>query len=382
MRARLLAFVGAAAVLIGVIVLAQSRQVSHSGAGAAGGAANGQPPKTAWGAPDLQGIWTSEYFTPFERPARYADREFFTEEEIAELDKERAVFPTFTARVAERGTVQDLSGAYDDVFQSILPTGRRTSLIVDPPNGRIPPLTPQAQKMRSEMQAYRIALMEAAEVCKSGKTPVCAGVTFTGRRSRRYAEAPPRYPAGNGLLERINRSDGPEDRGRDERCLGGSLPEFGGYRRIVQSPTAVALYYDLFQGQGYQRVIPITTTPHAPSQLRQWRGDSRGRWEGDTLVVDVTNFTPKTEYRGSRENLHLIERWTRVNAKTLEYSVTVDDPTTWTKPWTVKQEMTRQDERQNRIYYEPRCHKGNYGRNALLAGARADEKAFRERRGP
>ena len=112
--------------------------------------------------------------------------------------------------------------------------------------------------------------------------------------------------------------------------------------------------------------------PEVPSQMRQWRGDSRARWEGDTLVVDVTNFTPKTEYRGSRENLHLVERWTRVNANTLEYVVTIADPTTWTRPWTVKQEMTRQDERQNRIYYEPRCHEGNYGMTALLAGARAE----------
>jgi len=190
------------------------------------------------------------------------------------------------------------------------------------------------------------------------------------------------YPAGNGLLERINRSDGPEDRGRDERCLGGSLPDFGGYRRIVQSRTAVAIYYDLFQGQSYQRVIPITTAPHVPSQMRQWRGDSRARWEGDTLVVDVTNFTPKTEYRGSRENLHLVERWTRVNANTLEYVVTIADPTTWTRPWTVKQEMTRQDERQNRIYYEPRCHEGNYGMVGMLSDSRAEEHAFAEGRGP
>ena len=130
---------------------------------------------------------------------------------------------------------------------------------------------------------------------------------------------PPDY-----LFTAVNRSDGPEDRGLGERCLGAGLPNFNGFQRIVQSPASVSMFYDIGQGQGRMRVIPITTAPHVPSSIRQWWGDSRGRWEGDTLVVDVTNFNAKRNFQGSRQNLHLIERWTRINAGTLEYVVTID----------------------------------------------------------
>jgi hypothetical protein len=160
------------------------------------------------------------------------------------------------------------------------------------------------------------------------------------------------------------------------------LPQFGGYRRIVQSPGAISIFYDVGQGQGWQRTIPMTDRPHLPTHIRQWLGDSRGRWEGNTLVVDVMNFSPKNDFRGARENLHLVERWTRLDAETLEYVVTIDDPTTWTRPWTVRQEMTIQDGRANRIYYEPRCHEGNYGLPGQLVGSRIEERAFAEGRGP
>jgi hypothetical protein len=167
-----------------------------------------------------------------------------------------------------------------------------------------------------------------------------------------------------------------------ERCLGQPFPDFSGFRRIVQSPGSIAIFYDVGQGQGWQRVIPTTATSHLPPNVREWHGDSRGHWEGNTLVVDVTNFSPKADFRGARENLHLVERWTRLDAKTLEYVVTIDDPTTWTKPWTVKQEMNKQDEQANRIYTEPRCHEGNYGLAGMLANSRAEELAFTEGRGP
>jgi hypothetical protein len=185
----------------------------------------------------------------------------------------------------------------------------------------------------------------------------------------------------------LNRSDGPEDRSLSERCIGGALPDFGGgftgaFRHIVQSPGAVSIFYDTGQGQGWERLIPITAAPHLPPTVRHWSGDSRGRWEGKTLVVDVTNFTPKADNRGARENLHLTERWTRLDANTLEYAVTVDDPTTWTKPWTAKQEYTRQNDKANRVYYEPRCHEGNFGMIGMLANTRAEENAFAEGRGP
>ena len=164
------------------------------------------------------------------------------------------------------------------------------------------------------------------------------------------------------------------------------LPDFGGaagfFLQVVQSRGAVSIFYDTGQGQSWQRTIPVTDRPHLPSHVRQWWGDSRGRWEGDTLVVDVTNFSPKTDFQGSAENLHLIERWTRVNATTLEYVVTMEDGTAWTKPWTIKQELSKQSEKANRIYKEPRCHEGNYGMPALLAGARTEDRAFAEARGP
>jgi hypothetical protein len=144
----------------------------------------------------------------------------------------------------------------------------------------------------------------------------------------------------------------------------------------------VAIAYDTGQGQGWQRVVLVTDSPHLPQRVRQWWGDSRGRWEGTSLVVDVTNFSPKTDYRGSRENLHLVERWTRLDADTLEYVVTIDDPTTWARPWTVKQELRRQEEAPNRIYYEPRCHEGNHGLAGMLANTRAEERAFAAGRGP
>ena len=138
------------------------------------------------------------------------------------------------------------------------------------------------------------------------------------------------------------------------------------------------MFYDAGQGQGFTRNIPITTAPHLPSSVRQWWGDSRGHWEGDTLVVDVTNFTPKLDFLRAHENLHLVERWTRTGPDTLEVVSTIEDPTVWTRPWTVIQEFKMQNNEANRIYNEPRCHEGNFGMVGLLAGARAVEKEYEE----
>jgi hypothetical protein len=318
-----------------------------------------------------------------QRPAKYANREFLTNEERAALDKMRAAAPRQNdTGIAPRGTEQDVSGAYNAVFTSMKRTGRRTSLIVDPPDGRIPPATPEAQKRRAESRAFELALLQPTDVC--GKQLAgCAGGHY-GPLSPRRAETPPFYVATGGIGGgAINRADGPEDRSLAERCLAGGLPDFGGFRQIVQSPRAVSIFYDTGQGQGWERVIPVTASPqHLPSHIRFWWGDSRGRWEGNTLVVDVTNFSSKTDYQGSRENLHLVERWTRLDANTLEYMVRIEDPSAWTKPWTVRQDLTRQSTEANRIYAEPRCHEGNYGLVGLLAGTRAAERAFAERRGP
>jgi len=333
--------------------------------------------KTPWGEPDLQGIWTDESDTPLQRSAKYANQEFFTEAQRAELDKLRSATPSRDKR-AERGTEADVAGAYNAVFTPIKRTGARTSRVVDPPNGRIPALTPEAQKLAAAERAFRVALLQSTETCKN-KEAACNGGKYDPAHSPRFEERPPRYNTA-----RMNRHYGPEDATLAERCLTGGLPDFGGisFRRIVQTPGGISMFYDVGQGQGWQRNIVMDATAHLPSNIRQWYGDSRGHWEGDTLVIDVTNFSPKTDFQGSRENLHLIERWTRTGPTTLAYEVTIEDPTVWTWPWTARQEFTKQNEEENRIYYEPRCHEGNFGLPGLLHGRRTEELLFSEGRGP
>ena len=365
MTKRLLGLIGVTATVLAVAALLMLTRVPITGQSAA--------LRTAWGDPDLQGIWTDQYQTPLQRPTQFANKELFTDEERAALDKQRAGLLRRDQRV-ERGSERDVAGAYNAVFQSVRPTGKRTSLIVDPPDGRIPALTPEATKRNADEREYRLTLLQPTETCKKNDA-ACAGGKY-GPVSPRRAEMPPFYNTG-----RTNRNDGPEDRSMTERCMGAVLPDFGGYRRIVQAPGSVSIFYDTGQGQGWQRIIPINAAPHLPPSVRQRFGDSRGRWEGNTLVVDVTNFSPKFSFQAARENLHLVERFTRLDAKTIEYAVSIEDPTTWTRPWTVKQEMARQDEQANRIYYEPRCHEGNYGLPTMLLGTRAEERAFAKGQG-
>ena len=380
MRRRLLEVLGVATVILAVTLLLKLTPTVVAGQAPAVRATTGAAPttaaapKTSWGEPDLQGVWTDDFQTPLQRAPRYANKELFTDEERAELDRQRAAILRRDQRVTQ-GSERDVAGAYNAVFQSIKHTGKRTSLIVDPPDGRIPPVSPEAKKRNDQEREFRLALLQPTETCKN-KEAACTGGKY-GPVSPKISELPPTYNTG-----RLNRADGPEDRSMQERCMAAVLPDFGGYRRIVQSPGSVSIFYDVGQGQGWQRIIPVGGGAHLPQSIRQRFGDSRGRWEGNTLVVDVTNFSPKSDFMGARENLHLVERWTRVNANTLEYAVTIEDPTTWTKPWTIKQEMTGQSEQANRIYYEPRCHEGNYGLPGMLAGRRAEEAAFAEGRGP
>jgi hypothetical protein len=295
--------------------------------------------KTSWGEPDLQGIWMSETDTPLQRPAKYATQEFFTEAQRAELDAQRAALGGKDIR-RERGTELDVTGSYNDLFISRKHVGARTSLIMDPPNGRIPPLTAEAQNVAAAEREFRLALLQSTETCRI-KYRSCAGGKYDPTPSPRFAERPPRY---NTIS--INRHDGPEDGASAVRCLTIGLPGIGGNRnhRIVQTPGGIAMFYDVGQGQGWQRNIVMDGSPHLPSSIRQWYGDSRGHWEGNTLVIDVTNFGAKTDFQGSRENLHLVERWTRTGPDSLEYVVTIEDPTVWARPWTVTQELVRQSE--------------------------------------
>jgi len=339
--------------------------------------------KTPWGEPDLQGIWTEEFDTPLQRPARYGNQEFFTQAQRQELDKQRAVHYGEDPR-QERGSAVDVGGAYNIQFLTIKRVGARTSMIVDPPNGRVPPQTPAAQRAAAADREFFLALLQSTDACKN-KEPICAGGKYDPMPSPRFSELPPRYHAGN--VARLNRSDGPEDDGLQDRCLRSGLPEFGSlfggsFRRIVQTPGGISIFYDVNQGQGWQRNIVMDGSPHLPASIRQWFGDSRGRWEGVTLVIDVTDLSPKTDVFGSRENLHLVERWTRTGPKTLAYEVLIEDPTVWTRAWTMKQEFARQSEEENRIYYEPRCVEGNYGLPGLLHGRRVQERAFADGRGP
>lgn len=286
-------------------------------------------PRTPDGQPDLQGTWSNGTITPMERPARLAGKEFFTGKEAAEFEAQVA-----GNRNADRrdGTAeQDVSRAYNDFWYdwgSRVVKTRRTSMVIDPPDGRIPPLTPAAQKaQRARNEAY------------------------------------------------MRRATAPEDRILTERCL--LFPTAGppmvpyAYNnnyQIVQSPGFVMIQVEMAHDV---RIVPLDGSPHPPPGVRLWMGDSRGHWEAGTLVVDTTNFTGKTAFRGADENLHVVERFTRIDPETIIYRFTVDDSTAFTKPWTGELPMVAA----KGPLYEYACHEGNSGLVGILAGARADDAA-------
>lgn len=351
MRQRFLVLMSALAVTV-VVSLAPVPLAGQAGATATTGAGL----RTPWGDPDLQGDWNAHSMTPLERPAVFKDKPVLTPAEEAKVMGAVLAQP---GRDARKTGEADVAGAYNAVFQdraSQLNHGR-TGLIVDPPDGRIPPKVPQAKAGAEKDLQLRLAMLK-------------------GNRRTELAE---RYN-----LNKFNRGDGPEDRGISERCLGHTLPVLGGAARITQSKDAVAIFYAIGQGGGFSRGIPITTRPHVPSNLRSNIGDARGHWEGDTLVVDITNFNDRRQYGGSRENMHLIERFRRIDANTLEYRVTIEDPTTWTRPWTAMILLDRlKDPRESsEIITQQTCHEGNYGIVGILAGHRRAEKAFAEGKGP
>ena len=334
----------------------------------------GQEFQTPWGDPDLQGIWSNPVVTPLQRSAAYGTREFLTAEEITREEREIFEYSQQLGRDNREGsgTERDVARAYQDHWfgDPSLSRGRRTSMIIDPLDGRIPALTPEAQDSIAEKTEYLQALLQGTSGGRAG--PI----------SPRRAEQSPDYN-----LDRMNRADGPEDRSSGERCFGYNLPvflqsgTFGGVARIVQSRDAVGINYDLGQGLGFSRSIPITESPHLPSYVHQRYGDARGHWEGDTLVVNITNFSQQTNFQGSRENLHLIERYRRIDTNTLEVRITIEDSTTFTRSFTVIQELTKNSDMENQVY-EGACHEGNYGMIGMLVNTRAAEKAFTEGRGP
>ena len=301
------------------------------------------PSRTPWGDPDLQGMWDFRTVTPLERPEELADKEFLTDEDAVALRESE-----LHSRNADRrgtSTASDLERGYNDFwwdYGSELTEDRRTSLIVDPPNGRMPSLT------ASETERAR---------------------------------GPRRSPAKERIVLGVVPA-GPEDIGLAERCLVGFnsgppiMPSYYNNNVLVlQAPGQVVLHTEMIHET---RVIPLDGRSHLPHHIRQWLGDSRGRWEGDTLVVETTNFTDKASFTGlpyqrggSSKNMHLIERFTRVAPGRLVYEFTVTDPDAWTQPWTAVVPMKRTDS----PIFEYACHEGNYAMFNILTGSRAKDRA-------
>jgi hypothetical protein len=287
-------------------------------------------PRTPDGQPDLQGVWSFATITPLERPPELAGKQFFTEKEAADYEKD--VLQRTNRDRRDGPADADVSRAYNDFWWdsgSRIVSTRRTSLIIDPPDGKIPALTADGQKRGAERAEAR----------------------------------------------RLHPYDGPEDRPLQERCLGWAtagppiLPSaYNNNIRIVQGAGYVAVLNEMIHDV---RIIPLDSRPHLPQNVRLWMGDSRGHWDGDTLVVDTTNFSDKTNFRGADQNLHLVERFKRASDGVLMYQFTVDNETAFTRSWTVELPMRKSQD----PMFEYACHEGNYSLLNVLAGARAEEKA-------
>lgn len=285
---------------------------------------------TSWGDPDLEGTWSNATTTPLERPAKYQGRQFLTPAERDAIDTDTAIA---TDKRAKRGSVEDVEGAYNGAWWERGRSDGRTSLIYDPADGRIPPLTPDGEKRKQER-----ARLDRTDENYSGHG--------------RYA--------------------GPEELDVYTRCIvRAPLPRIStGYDnnyQIVQAPGFVAIMQEQIHET---RIIPLDGQPHLNQGVRQWLGDSRGHWEGDTLVVETTNFSDQTSFQGATKNMVLVERWRRTADDKIDYRFTVSDPQTWTRPWSAAITWYKTG-----ALYEYACHEDNYGLYGILAGARAKEKA-------
>ena len=286
-------------------------------------------PRTADGQPDLQGAWSFATITPLERPSEYAGRKVLTDEEVAARNEDSATRAS-SERRGKLTAQRDVDLAYDQFWWDRGTSDGRTSLIVDPPDGRIP-------------------------FTLEGRQRIAARRTLRNRPAH-----------------------GPEDRSPGERCIhhskAGPPMSAGGYNnhlRLLQTRDYVVIVTEQIHDA---RIIPMDGRAPIADNIRQWMGSSRGRWEGDTLVVETTHFNGTASYQGSSEGLSLVERFTRVDADTIEYEYTVDDPATYTRPWTAYIALKPLDGEM----YEFACHEGNYGMFGILSGARAAEKAAAE----
>jgi hypothetical protein len=299
-----------------------------------------QVPRLPDGKPDLQGVWGNNGVTPMTRPTQWKDRTTITDAEVEELksflaksvdEGGDAIFGNLVQlalNAKDKGEFKQVSydpttGNYNQFWMAERDWDNRTSLIIDPPNGLFPPLTKEAEARRAA------------------------------------AAARPRTRG---------RADGPEDLPLQERCISYGAPRissnYNSYVQIIQSPETVVVLQEMIHDA---RVVPMTSKPHLPANIRQLHGDPRGRWEGDTLVVETTNYI--NGFQGSTNNVKLIERYTRVSPEFIHWQVTVDDPATWTQPWTFMIRLKKTDG----LIYEYACHEGNYSMEGILAGARAEE---------
>jgi hypothetical protein len=294
-------------------------------------------PRNAFGQPDLEGVWANDSITPLQRPAAWANKTTLTDAEVELLKKASrqleesgdALFGDELVLDVIEGKQKSAShdtqtGNYNGFWLPSRDIDHRTSLIIDPANGRIPDQTPEA-------------------------------------RARAAATAEQR---------RLHPADGPESRGLSERCITFGVPRFqaaySSVYQIVQGPTDVVFNMETIHDA---RVIPIDGRKHLPESMRQWLGNSRGHWEGETLVVETRGFSPKSNMLGSSSGLHLVERFTRIAADTLQYDATMSDPATWTRPWTARVLFKRT----NDPLIEYACHEGNHGMFGILSGARKQE---------
>ncbi len=299
------------------------------------------PPRTPDGQPDLQGVWLNASATPLERPKALEGRAFLTDEEVVELTRRadrlfkdgNADLPVgdnlFLTALANPDAYRNPNGANrSSAYMVERQFDNRTSLIVDPPDGRIPALTPEGQRRRAATAAREKA------------------------------------PAGPEEFSNLTRCMTP---GVPRMGGAGSDPQYGHYQ-ILQSPGYVVLLMETFHDA---RIIPLDGRPHLPAAVRQLSGDPRGRWDGNTLVVDTTNFSSTSNFLGSADNLHLVERFTRVAADTINYEVTLDDARTWTKPWTAVIRLKRIPAK----IFEYACHEGNQiSMSSILANVRRAER--------
>jgi hypothetical protein len=304
-------------------------------------------PKTPWGDPDLQGTFSSEaeLSVPFERQSQYGDRRFLNDAEYAQrrtqadkqIASDSADFDLETADRSNAGAVGSATSPPPHWLERGK-VSRRTSLVIDPPDGKLPPPAQQRPV--------------------AGRGRAGGGGTFGGLGAF----------GGTAIF------NGPEDLSLWERCISRGIPGaifptvYNANLRIVQGPTAIAITYEMIHDT---RVIPIGSGTHVGTAIRGYNGDSRAHWEGNTLVVDTTNFSEKTNFRGSRETLHIIERFTR-EGDGINYEVTVDDPSMWTKPWTAALTLAKQPDD---TLFEYACHEGNNSMRNILSASRAAEKA-------